>query len=183
MNKVLVCFILSTLVLSSCSKSGSTPQSSNTFTVKVNGTATEFDLLSATLVRSTDTDEKRFDISGKSKDGKFLLALTVGEETDLGNGVTVGAHEVKLFNEDNPDTPEDESGIMSNAFVALAIYVGSSTVTDVFAENGTINITSCNEGSTTISGNFTITLESLTGGTDYTLSEGSFSNIQYRVLN
>jgi hypothetical protein len=94
----------------------------------------------------------------------------------------VGKHDVRLFNDDDPDTPEDES-IDSDAYVTLSFYSGSTLITDTYAENGDITITGDDEGAHTVSGNFQQTLASLTGGTDYTISEGSFNNIQYTVVN
>ncbi|HYK46318.1 MAG TPA: hypothetical protein VEV83_14165 [Parafilimonas sp.] len=166
----------------SCKKDSESPTPQTTFQLKLNGTLTTFNINSATLIRSTATDEKRLDIVGTSEDGQTVFVLTVGEETASGDGVSVGQHDVRLFNDDNPDTPEDES-IDTDAYVTLSFYSGSTLITDTYAENGDITITGNDEGAHTVSGNFQQTLASLTGGTDYTISEGSFNNIQYTVVN
>ncbi len=138
--------------------------------------------MSATLIRSTPDNQKRMDISGTSEDGKTVFVLTIGEETAAGNGLTTGKHDVRLFNDDDPNTPEDES-IDSDAFVTLSFYSGSNLIGDLYAENGDITITGNDENAHTISGTFQQTLKSLDSGTDYTISNGSFSNIQYIVAN
>ncbi|HEX5149963.1 MAG TPA: hypothetical protein VFW07_00865 [Parafilimonas sp.] len=138
--------------------------------------------MSATLIRSIPDNQKRLDISGTSEDGKTVFILTIGEETASGNGVAISKHNVRLFNDDDPNTPEDE-GIDSDAFVTLSFYVNSNLVTDVYAENGDISITNNDEDAHTISGTFQQTLKSLTGNSEYTISEGSFKNIKYMVAN
>ena len=167
----------------SCKKDSHSPASgSSTFKLTLNGTVTNFKVTSATLIRSTADNQKRLDITGTSDDGKTVLTLTIGEETSTGNGVTTGKHEVRLFNDDDPNTPEDES-VDSDAFVTLAFYSGSSLVTDVYAENGDITITGNDVSALTVSGTFQQTLKSNFGGSNYTISDGSFSNIKYLVAN
>ena len=178
-------FVLLTLpvLFFSCKKDSKSPSSSgNTFTLKLNGTSINFKVTSATLIRSTADNQKRLDIAGTSDDGKTVFVLTIGEETASGNGLTTGKHEVRLFNEDNPNTPEDES-IDSDAFVTLSLYSGSNLITDTYIENGDITITGNDENAHTISGTFQQTLKSTGGGTEYTVSGGSFSNLKYIVAN
>ena len=181
MKKSLFALLTISVLFFSCKKNSDSP-SGNTFQLKLNGTVTTFTIVSATLIHSTGTNQKRLDISGTSEDGKTVFVLTIGEETASGNGVTVGKHDVRLFNEDDPNTGEDES-IDTDAFVTLSIYSGSDLITDVYAENGDITITANDENAHTVSGTFQQTLTSLTGGTDYTISEGSFNNIEYTVVN
>jgi hypothetical protein len=182
MKKILFPLLSIAVLFFSCKKDSDSPTPGNTFQLKINGTATTFKLMSATLISSTADNQKRLDISGTSEDGKTVFVLTIGEETAEGNGVTVGKHEVREFNDDDPNTPEDET-IDSDAFVTLSFYSGSNLVTDVYAENGDITITADDESAHTVSGTFQQTLKSLNGGTDYTISDGSFNNIPYIVAN
>ena len=182
----LLCFA-SCICLFSCKKNNDTknPDTSSTFTAKVNDTLITFNVQASTLLRSTDFNEKRFDVTGLSADGKLRLTLTVGEETALGNNVPVMDNIVTLFNDDNPSTPEDESEIMTNAFFTLSVAIGNNFFTDLDAENGHIIITGNNISGTTgnVSGSFNGILLSKDGGTNYTLTAGSFTNLKYTVLN
>lgn len=157
-----------------------------TFTVKLNGVQTTFNVIQATLLRSNPTNEKRFDLAGVSTDGKYRLIITVGEETSAGNGITIGDHLVRLFLDDDPATTEDES-VDSNAFYTLSTSIGpNSWFTDVYGVKGNIKITANAPVVTTgtISGNFDGTLTPLAAGSDaYTLTGGVFTNITYTILN
>lgn len=182
MKKLLPATLLFSILFFSCKKDSDSPASGNAFQLKINGITTTFKVITATLIRSTADNQKRLDISGTSEDGKTVFILTVGEETATGNGITTGKHDVRLFNDDDPNTSEDES-IDSDAFVTLSFYSGGNLVTNVYTENGDITITANDENAHTISGTFQQILKSLNGGTDYTISEGSFNNIQYVVAN
>lgn len=183
MKKVLYTLLAAFLFFSCNKDSDSTPSGeSNTFQLKLNGTLTTFKVGAATLTRSTTFNQKRLDINGTSEDGKTIFVLTIGEETATGNGVTTGRHEVRLFNDDDPTTSEDESED-SDAYVNLLFTTGSGTISDTYAENGDITVTDNDENAHTISGTFMQTLKSLTGGTDYTVTEGSLNNITYIVAN
>jgi hypothetical protein len=183
MKKFLFASLFMSILFLSCKKDSDSPASGdNTFQLKINGTATTFKVMSATLIRSTADNQKRLDISGTSEDGKTVFILTIGEETATGNGITTGKHDVRLFNDDDPNTSEDES-IDSDAFVTLSFYSGANLITDVYAENGDITVTGNDENAHTISATFQQTLKSLGGGTDYTISEGSFNSIKYLVAN
>lgn len=182
MKKIFFAPIFISILFFSCKKDSDSKSSGNTFQLTLNGTATTFKIMSATLIRSAADNQKRMDISGTSEDGKTVFILTIGEETSEGNGVTVDKHDVRLFNEDDPNTPEDES-IDSDAFVTLSFYSGNNLITDEYAENGDITITGDDENAHTISGTFQQTLKSLSGGTDYTITAGSFNNIKYIVAN
>ncbi len=182
MKKFSCALLLISILFFSCKKDSASPASSgDTFQLKINGTATTFKVMTATLIRSTADNQKRLDISGTSEDGTTVFILTIGEETATGNGITIGKHDVRLFNDDDPNTPEDES-TDSDAFVTLSVYSGGNLITDVYSENGDITITGNDENAHTISGTFQQTLKS-SGGTDYTISEGSFNNLQYIVAN
>jgi hypothetical protein len=175
-------FISISILFFSCKKDSDSPASGNKFQLKLNGTLTTFNLISATLARNSMTNQKRLDISGTSEDGKTVFTLTVGEETATGNGVAMGSHEVSLFNEDDPNTPEDESE-GTDAFVSLSFYSGSNLITGLYSENGDITITGIDENAHKVSGTFQQALKNLNGGTDYTITEGSFNNLEYMVVN
>lgn len=181
----LFCFALC-ICLFSCKKDKDTsnPDTSSTFTAKINGTIVTFTVESSTLLRDAGFDEKRLDITELSGDGKLRLILTVGEETAIGNNVLVQDNAVTLFNDDNPNTPEDESDIITNAFFTLSTSVGNNWYTDVDAENGHIIISGNNTSSTTgtVTGSFNGTLVSKLGGTNYTITEGSFINLNILYL-
>ena len=184
MRKLILLPLAAICLMASCKKSGTTttPTGSSSFTLKVNGVAHTFSLYSATLQRSTSTNQKRMDITGISEDSSYRVTFTIGEETSSGNGITTGSHTVRMFNDDDPATPADES-IDTDAMVTLSRKVGADWITDVYKENGTFTITGNDISGTTISGTLSDTLVSMGGGTNYTLSEGSFSNIKYMVLN
>lgn len=182
MKKFLFVSLSISVLFFSCKKDSDSPVSGNKFQLKLNGTLTTFNIMSATLARNTATNQKRLDISGTSEDGKTVFTLTVGEETAVGNGVTTGSHEVSLFNDDDPNTPEDESAD-SDAYVSLSFYSGSNLITGLYSESGDITITGIDENAHKVSGTFQQTLKSLDGGTDYTITEGSFNNLQYIVVN
>lgn len=191
MRKYLLILLIPVASLSfySCKKSDSTNpggSGSSTFTANINGTAETFTLqATGTLIRSTADNQKRLDFNGISQDNKYRIILTIGEETSTGNAVTTGDHLVQLFNDDDPNTPQDES-IDSDAFITLSTSIGGgSWFTDADSEKGNIHISSDNVSGTsgTISGSFTGTLTSLGGGTNYTITGGTFNNIKYSVLN
>jgi len=182
MKKLFLLPLAALCLLASCKKSSTNSPVSTTFSAKVNGTAHTFTVESATFIRSVADNQKRLDITGTSEDGNIRLILTIGEETSAGNGIVIGDHTVRLFLDDDPGTAEDES-IDSDAFVTLSTKIGSSWLTDVYQQYGNYSITANNISGTTISGTFTGTLTSLGGGTNYTITEGSFSNIKYTVLN
>jgi hypothetical protein len=183
MRKFFLLLLAAVCLLASCKKSSTnTPTTSNTFTAKVNGTTHTFTVDAATFIRSVTDNQKRLDITGTSEDGNFRLILTIGEETAVGNGILTGAHPVRWFLDDDPATSEDES-IDSDAIITLSTKIGSSWLTDVYKQYGQYTVSANNISGTTISGTFTGTLTSMGGGTNYSITEGSFSNIKYTVLN
>ena len=156
---------------------------SGSFEAKINGQLTTFNVKSATLLRSTQLNQKRLDITGESVDGTKQLILTFGEMTAAGNGMAVKNYLVRLFNEDDPNTPDDESVDSDDGFTTYSVKVGSSWVTDVFAENGTMTVSSCDASAKKITGTFSVKDSSLTSGDVFNFTEGKFTNISYMVLN
>lgn len=176
--------IASTIIFfASCSKGGDDGGSGNTFSAKINGTSYTFNVEAATLLRSTTTSEKRLDITGTSTDGTTRLIITLGEATSVGNGISVKGYAIKLFNEDDPATPVDESLDSNDGFLTFGTKVSNSWVYGVHSENGIANISSCNEGATTISGTFQAVLTDLNDNSVITITAGTFYNIKYNVLN
>lgn len=163
------------------------PTFSGTFTAKVNGTATTFNVIQATLIRSVSTNEKRFDLSGVSTDGSKRISIVIGNSSSSsGNNVELGDHPIQLFLDDDPATPQDESEL-SDSFIILATSLGSgSWLTDVYKVSGTIQVGANTPGVTTgtISGTFNATLKDMsTDEVKYSFTEGEFNNITYYVLN
>jgi hypothetical protein len=156
---------------------------SGSFEAKVNGQLTTFKVTSATLLRSTQLNQKRLDITGESTDGTKRLILTFGEMTATGNGMAVKSYLVRLFNDDDPNTPDDESIDSDDGFTTWSEKIGNSWVTDVFAENGTMTVSSCDASAKKISGTFNVKDSSLTSGDVLNLTEGKFTNIGYMVVN
>jgi hypothetical protein len=164
------------------------PVFTGTFTVKIDGTLTTFNVTQATLVRSTTTDEKRFDLGGVSADSSKRIVITIGDTTSIGNNVNTGDHIVRLFLDDDPATTTIDESIDTDAFYTFSTSLGSgSWLTDVYRINGLINISANSPGTTTgtISGTFAGTLSTFSTPSTlaYTLTEGSFNNITYYVLN
>lgn len=163
------------------------PGGFGTFTVKLNDTLKTFNILQATLIRSVATSEKRFDIAGVSTDGLYRLIITIGDSSAVGNNVGTGNQPVRLFLEDDLATPEDESED-SYAFYTLSTSLGNNNwLTDVYRENGMINISANAPAATTgtITATFSGTLNDFTDPalTRFALTEGVFTNITYMVLN
>ena len=155
----------------------------NTFTASIDGVNKTFNLSSAALVRSALVDKKRIDIGGISQDRKYVLILSIIEDTSKGDGVTVSQYIVRQINKDDPDTEEDES-INSNTIISLGTYNNLNELeTDNYVENGTMSVTDCNEKKHLISGNFSLDMSSRNGGADYTVTDGAFENIHYSVIN
>src|SRR3954470_23574535 len=84
MNMKRIVFSLTAVVLMlvSCSKgkNDNNPAPSNTITAKVNGTTTIFKVDGATLLRSSDENMKRLDITGISADGAQRIVITIGDK-------------------------------------------------------------------------------------------------------
>ena len=158
------------------------------FTAKVNGTLTTFNVTQATLLRSTATNEKRFDLTGISIDSSIRFSIAIGDTTAIGNNVSLGAHPVRFDLVDDPTTPGIDESVNTDALYALATHLspGDNWLTDVYKLNGLINISTNTPGVTTgtISGTFSGTLSNFTTGiVTYNFTEGQFTNITYFVLN
>jgi hypothetical protein len=156
---------------------------SGSFEAKVDGQLTTFKVIGATLLRSTSTNEKRVDITGESLDGTKQLTLTFGEMNATGNSIPVKDYVVRLFNDDDPNTPQDESQDSDDGFITYATKIGSSWVTDVYAENGVMKVTACDATTKKISGTFNVKDSSLTSGPVINFTEGKFTNVGYMVVN
>lgn len=89
MKKLTLLLVLSTFLFVSCSKCKESATSGKTFEATIDGKAYVFKIISATLLRSAADSEKRLDIAGISTDSSKRLIVTLGEETSVGNGVTV----------------------------------------------------------------------------------------------
>ena len=181
MRKVLKFSFCIFLIASSCKKSLN-DAAENNLNASINGMQTKFMVKNASLVRSVLVDEKRIDIGAVSEDGKYILVLSIIEDMAAGNAITAADYTVRLFNADDTLTGIDES-INTKAFVSLGVYTGNELQTDNYIENGTINITESNEKKLFISGNFDMVLTSRSGGADYTITNGSFDNVKYSVIN
>ena len=157
---------------------------SQSFEVKLNGTLTSFKVIQATLLRSIADNAKRLDIAGVSSDSSKRLVLTIGSTPATGNGVLIKDYLIRLFNEDDPNTPEDEGEDTEEGFLTYSTRLGTNSwVTDVYAENGIIKITANDASARTITGTFNIKDSSLTDGTVINFTEGKFNNIKYLVVN
>jgi len=75
MKKSLTLLFFGILCLTACKKSSS--GSNSTFSATVDGKAATFNVSSATLVRSTASNEKRLDITGISTDNSKRLIITL----------------------------------------------------------------------------------------------------------
>lgn len=187
MKKISLLFLLGALCFAACKKSdGSNNSSSSTFTATVNGKATTFNIIQATLLRSTATNEKRMDIAGTSTDNTKRLIITLGLETSLGNGMTVKSYVLNPFPVDDPSTPNiDESLLPPQGFSTYSTTLGNgSWLTDVYNELGSFNLSACDSAHTTISGTFQTTLKDYNTDTVVVaISNGKLSNVKYTVMN
>ena len=185
--KKLSSFITCAIVFfASCSKEADhvEPKDTDTFSAKLNGTSYTFNVEAAVLLRSPSTSEKRLIIAGTSTDGITKLTITLWEATSVGGGISVKSYIIRLSDEDDPATPEDESQDSLDGNLTLGKKVGSSwSVYHEYSENGTINISSCNEANTTISGTFQAELTDLMDRSEITITAGTFSNIKYTIID
>lgn len=164
------------------------PVFTGTFTAKVNGTPTLFNVIQATLYRDESLHGKRFDLGGVSSDGQLRIIISLADYTSAaGNGIHTGNYTVRLLQDDDPLTPEDESLDSEDGIYTLSTLIGpESWLTDVYKMTGTTSINSITPGTTTgqVSGTFSGTLTDFTAGTTtYTFTDGAFNNITYYILN
>ncbi|HVU57889.1 MAG TPA: hypothetical protein VHD83_22665 [Puia sp.] len=186
MKKISAMFLLGALCFTACKKSNSsTPTTDATFTATVNGKETTFNIFQATLIRSTDTHEKRMDIGGISTDNTKRVIITLGIETDQGNGMTVKPYVLNPFPEDDPGTPDVDESMTTQGFSTYSTSLGNNSwLTDVYNEDGLFTISACDSAHTTVSGTFQTTLKDFnTDTTVLSLTNGKMTNVKYMVLN
>jgi hypothetical protein len=183
-------FVLTGLLFTSCQKEIppeteiGLAKKGPTFEAKVNGKLTTFNVFAATLLRISASNTKRFEIAGISDDGSQRLVLTVADSPAAGNNITVKEYQLRLFNQDDPTTPVDESVNSNDGFITYSTLSGNNNwTTDLYAENGVIKITACNANARKITGTFTVKDSSLTGGPVVHFTEGKFTALSYEVLN
>jgi len=185
--KKLSLFIASAIVFfASCSKEAGhvEPKVTDTFSAKFNGTSYTFNIEAAVLLRSPNISEKRLIIAGTSTDGRIKLTIALWEPTAAGSGVSLKSYTIRLSDKDDPATPEDESQDSMDGNLTVGKKLGSSWWSyHEYAENGTINISYCNEANTTISGTFQAELTDLIDSSEISITAGTFSNIKYTVID
>jgi hypothetical protein len=170
------------LLFASCKKDETTTAAA--FEAKVDGQLTKFNVGQATLVRDNGSNMKRLDIVGTSTDGSKRIIVTLAETPASGNSVHTGNYKFHLFNDDDPNTAQDESEDSEDGFVTISTSMGNNNwVTDVYAQTGQFTVTNCDANSRKISGTFNVQVRSLTGGANYTITEGRINNVNYQVMN
>ena len=186
MKKSLSILLVGILCITACKKSNSNNNSNSTFTATVNGKATTFNVISATLVRSQASNEKRMDISGTSTDSSKRLIITLGLETSLGNGMTVKSYVLNPFPVDDPSTPDIDESATTQGFSTYSTNLGNGNwFTDVYDEQGLFVLSACDSAHTTVTGTFqtTLTDNNTTPATSIVITDGKVSNLKYTVLN
>jgi len=186
MKKVLSVLLVGILFITACKKSSSNNNSSSTFTATVNGKATTFNVISATLVRSQAAYEKRMDISGTSTDNTKRLIITLGMETSLGTGMTVKSYVLNPFPVDDPNTPNIDESLTTQGFTTYSTTLGNNNwLTNVYDEQGSFVISACDSAHSTVSGTFqtTLTDNTTTPATSIVITSGKVSNLKYTMLN
>lgn len=155
----------------------------NQFEVKLDGQKIIYNVIGATLARSVQFDQKRLDIAGESTDGKSRLIITIGDAPAAGNTVKLKDYIIDLFNEDDPNTPEDESAGNDDGFITWSDKVGSNWVTDVYAERGKMTVTACDANTKKVTGTFSMRDSSYGTGKIRNFTDGKFTDITYIVVN
>jgi len=186
MKKILSIPLIGLLCFTACKKSDSSSnKTSSTFTATVNGKATTFNIISATLLRSQGANEKRMDIAGTSTDNSKRLIITLGIETYLGTGMTVKSYVLNPFPVDDPSTPNIDESLTTQGFTTYSTSLGNgSWFTDVYNELGSFAVTACDSAHTTITGTFQTTLKDLnTDTTVVSIKDGKLSNVKYTAMN
>jgi hypothetical protein len=199
MRKIYFILLSSVILLSSCQKTISdfdpstnptgkptTPTTaSGSFEATVDGQKFIFNIISATLLRSTADHEKRLDMAGVSADGKKRIIITLGEETSQGNAVTVKKYVLNAFPEDDPATPNIDESATTQGFTTYSAGPGNNNwITNVYDETGSFTVTSCDASTTLISGTFETTLTDLNDSSIVIkITAGKITNVKYTVLN
>jgi|GEM_PF-1221627 len=197
MRKIFLGLLSGVLLLSSCQKSISdfdpstsptgttTTTSGGSFVATVDGQQLTYNVVQATLLRSVTDHEKRMDIVGVSADNKKRIIVTLGEETALGNSVTVKSYVLNAFPPDDPATPTIDESLTTQGFTTYSTGDGNNNwVTNIYDENGSFTVTSCDANTKLISGSFATTLTDMNDNTHIVkITAGKLTNIKYTVLN
>jgi len=185
MKKLTVLLVLSSFLFVSCSKSKDSAAPGKTFEATVDGKAYVFNIISATLLRSAADNEKRLDIAGISTDSSKRLIITLGEETSVGNGVSVKSYVLNPFPPDDPNTPNVDESLTTQGFSTYSTSLGNNNwFTDVYDENGSFQVTGCDATNNVISGTFQTTLTGMNiGSATVKVTAGKINNVKYTVLN
>ena len=199
MRNIYLILLIGLVLLSSCQKTISdfdpstnptgtpaTPTTaSGSFEATVDGQKFMFNIISATLLRSTADNEKRLDMAGVSADGKKRIIITLGEETSQGNAVTVKKYVLNAFPEDDPATPNIDESATTQGFTTYSAGPGNNNwITNVYDETGSFTVTSCDASATRISGTFETTLTDLNDSSIVIkITAGKIANVKYTVLN
>lgn len=185
MKKTAFVLLAGILCITACKKSNSSSGNS-TFSATVNGKATTFNVVSATLLRSQPANEKRMDITGISADKSQEMIITLGLETSLGSGMTVKSYVLNPFPPDDPNTPNIDESLTTQGYTTYMTSLGNgSWFTDVYDEQGTFVISACDSAHTTVSGTFetTLTDSNASPAISVVIKDGEISNLKYQVLN
>ncbi|MEP6750734.1 MAG: hypothetical protein ABJB86_23570 [Bacteroidota bacterium] len=202
MKKIFFALICNLILFSSCQKSisdfdpsttqgtgsGTTPTAptngSGNFVATVDGKQLTFNVTAATLVRSQAANEKRIDVTGTSSDGTKRIILTLGEETSVGNSITVKKYILNAYPEDDPSTPTIDESLDIQGYTTYGIASGSNWMYGVYDEKGSCTVTSCDAAATLISATFATTLTDLLDSTHIvSITAGKLTNIKYTVVN
>jgi hypothetical protein len=155
------------------------------FEVKVNGQLTTFRVTTSFLVRSVADNQRRIDLGGISTDSLQRLTLSIVEPLSTGTTIPARTYTIRMYNLDDPATGPDESINSKDGYTTYGTRLNSADIftTDIFMENGTITVTSCDDATKTISGTFSIQEKSLAGPSLVNFTEGKFTNIRYTLFN
>lgn len=186
MKRLAVSMLALIVVLTSCSKKDDNPtQEQNGFHATINNQSYTFKILSATLFRFAPSQQKRMDITAVSEDGSKRITLTLGEETDQGNGIAVKAYVLNPFPDDNPNTENIDESASAEGFTTYSTSLGNNSwITRVYDENGKFIVSACDAANTVISATFETTLVNLNDNADVVkITNGKISNVTYKLLN
>jgi hypothetical protein len=197
MHKFYLALVSIVLLLCSCQKSisdfdpstahgstGNPANGSGSFVAMVDGKQLSFTVNGATLVRSAIYNEKRLDITGTSTDDSTHMILTLGEETAQGDAVTVKSYVLNAFPPDDPATPAIDESVTTQGFTTYGIAHNNGWLYNVFDENGSCTVSSCDASSHLVSATFETTLTDLLDASHVVkITAGKLTNIKYIVVN